>query len=221
MALLMHDQNPYAASPLPSSSHPIATEGEWPAQQTGLWRDGDLLVAQRQTNFPPVCPVSNLDAPAKVLAYFPWARKDLYPMQFGAVVGVLYFLSQVKHTVLKVPVTVANAQSRFWRLLIGTVSGVAALALLGLLFYLTMTQAQLPRKAGQTFLERDGKVLAVTAATFACVVTMALVLHGMPDPTKKLLVHGVRGEYIWLQGAHADYLARLPRYEGERPEGTA
>ncbi len=216
----MQQQNPYAPPQTADRGINLPASPQWPTDLAGLWRDGDWLVSRRNVDFPLVCPATNQPAATRAVAYFPWARKDLYPMRFGAVVGILYFLTQVKHMVLNVPITAADARRRFWRLFVGTLSGIAAIILIGVLFYVTTTQAQQPRKPGQTFLEQEGKVLAVTGAAFSCIVTMALVLHGMPDPTKKLFVHGVHGECIWLSGAHPDYLSRLPTYSGQRPQGT-
>lgn len=216
----MEPQNPYSSPLAVSGEASTFVGGEWPLEVGGLWRDEKFLVARRDASFPMVCPATNQPAIAKVAAYFPWARKDLYPLRFGLVVGALYYLTQVKHTLLQIPITAQDARSRTWRLIVGVVGGVGALVLIGLLFAITTNQAQMPRKAGQTFLEREGKVLVVTGCAFACIMTTALVLHGMPDPTKSLPVHGVWQEKIWLSGAHPDYLDRLTAYEGERPQGT-
>ena len=206
--------NPYA--PPLTTSKAAEVPGEWPPVEVGLWRDGAWLVARRDAKFPLVCPVTNEAAITRVPSYFPWAAKDLYPLRFGLVVGVLYYLTQVKHTLLLVPITSACQASRRWRLSVGCLAGLAALALLGFLFQ-TTTQQAVKRQPGLTFLQREGKVLTLTVATFGCIVLAALVLHGLPDPTKSLPVHGVLGVHIWLSGAHADFLQRLAPFAGERP----
>lgn len=213
----MNAPNPYATP----QAHGLISEAQrdWPAHVPGLWRAGDLLVATRQVEFPPFCPVTNEPAATKVTAYFPWSPKDLYPLRFGLIVGVLYWLSRVKHTLLLVPITARDQRSRTGRLLVGCTSGVLALILIGLLFYLT-TQQTAQRKPGQTFLEREGKVLMVTGAALGCLIVSLFVLHGMPDPTKSLLVREVRGDIIFLAGAHPSYLERLTRYDGPMPTAS-
>ena len=91
--------NPYA--PPLTESKAAEIPGDWPPGEVGLWRDGAWLVARRNANFPLVCPVTNEPAVTRVPSYFPWAAKDLYPLRFGLVVGVLYYLTQVKHTLLR------------------------------------------------------------------------------------------------------------------------
>ncbi len=193
----MSDDNPYAS---PQSEPLELPKGEWGGDFRDCWRDGALLVVCPTTVLPRRCVRSNEPAVGKPIRMAcdrtpPVLVLVLLPTMclFPPVILVYVLIALV----CKWSFTVRLPLGRSWRSRRRMAYGAglaAAFALIAILVWWGQTKA-------------NG---APWAAVIAAMVGLLAVIIWAVVRSVVLTQQRTRRGYVWLKGAHPDYLAQLP-----------
>ena len=163
-----------------------------PGVPEGAWRHGKILVARKGAQLPPRCVKTNEPATAWITKKFSWHHPILILLICaGLLFYVIFAIVLTKSGKLTIGLTDERLQRR--RILIG-LTWVTALGSLTGLF------------AGVASIEADGffAVLMLTFMVLALFSVVFGVFSRVLTPVK------ITDDYIYLRGAHPDFLKQLP-----------
>jgi hypothetical protein len=177
----------------------------------GLWRDGEMIIVQRyQHRFPQRCVMTNEvlvgPTPPIELDYLPnrWAW-SLFGKSIGRAIGRALYGERI---VLQAGISPAWQQRHWLHRVVGT-----AIVWIGALLAIPAAVVQ----SGSRFPDSQSASLAVLGALLM-VGFMGLIVGGIVVLllSPPLRVWAVEGQFVWLRGADASFIASLPAWQGPR-----
>jgi hypothetical protein len=178
-----------------------------------LWREGDVLVVERDRPLPDICWLSATSATRRISCWFHWSAEPFVPTQGGVVMvfeSLLYYFKDVSRARIEVPMADTLCRKRvlgwicLWLTVLCAVATVAAL-LLGQAWIDAMPKGP-ERQALDVW-----AIPAIALGGFALLACFAMLsYYGMPMPTARLRPVRITETHVRLSGAPPALLAMLP-----------
>jgi hypothetical protein len=187
--------NPYAAPQLPAGYQPVPAAG---GQLAGLWRQGNILVMHKAAPLPDICVKSNQPAQRRLKRNLHWHHPALALLiLIGILVYVVVALILTKRATIMLPLTEEWYARRQRRLLIAWSWGLVSLALIvgGIALAIQTDRGEFGLAALAGFISG---LAALIYGQYAC---------SLVRPKR------MTDQYIWLVGAHPDFLNRLEAWQ--------
>jgi hypothetical protein len=187
--------NPYAAPQQPAGYQLVPAPG---GQLAGLWRQGNILVMHRAAPLPDICVKSNLPAQRRLKRNLQWHHPALALLiLIGILVYVVVAVILTKRATIMLPLTEEWYARRQRRLLIAWSWGLVSLALIvgGIALAIQTDRGEFGLAALAGFVSG---LAALIYGQYAC---------SLVRPKR------MTDQYIWLLGAHPDFLNRLEAWQ--------
>lgn len=177
-----------------------------------LWREGNVLVVQRDRPLPDVCWLSATSATRRISCWFHWSPQTFAPTHGGVVMVVealIYYFKDVSKARIEVPMADSLCRKRvfgwicLWLAALTVVVTVPAL-LLGQLWIDAMPKGP-ERQTLDTWL-----IPAIALGGFVLLSCFAMLsYYRMPMPTARLKPVRITETHVWLSGAPPSLLDML------------
>lgn len=183
----------------PWQTPPVATQLPRGSGE-GIWRDGQLLVVQKQATLPPTCVKSNTPAHQLIERTFHWHEPWIYLLALLPVfVYLVVALAMRKKHELSVPMSEEASQARSKLIAFGWTMGVGGTLLATAGVFAMLLE-------GLNLIEMSWAIAAVIIGTL-------LVMAGVVVGSKAswiLRPKKMTTDMTWFSGAHPDFLLSLP-----------
>lgn len=193
---MSQNPNPYA-SPQYTGSAPVAPMGPAAA---GLWRQGDYLVIDKRIQLPDICLLTNEPARERQSVSYQYLPPSVRWLGAGfGLIGAAIAQAFAVNATVNMPVSDTVIGQR-WQAAIFGFGG----AILGIALFVGGCVAMANK------LEALG-IVGMLAGAVALIggIIAAVVLY------KQVQSYFINETHIWISGAHADYLNRLPHWPYE------
>lgn len=183
------DFNPYAA---PRAETKTIIEDMNLLEEGGLWRDGNLLVCRKGTEFPDQCLKCNAPAEGyRLKKSLSWHNPLWFVLAVSPLIYIIVALC-VRHTAkIRAPLCPRHRSKRRWTIAIGWIGSLAGL---GVIFL----GAPMPGQAG-------------TFTTIGAVVFLVFLLYGIIG-SNYLVPKRIDKNFAWLRKISPAFLAELPEW---------
>ncbi len=192
-------ENSPSATECPACGEPL-TANSSPSER--VWRDGRQLVMRQGSSLPYRCIKTNEPADDLLHRKLYWHHPALYVVVlFSPLIYVILAFVLRKKAEVEIPVCQRIRQRRGLAIILAWVFGLGSIGLL--IGGLILSDPQ--------FVGDAGVVIAFGGLAAGLIgVVVALQFAGLLAASK------ITDKYVWIKGAHAEYLDQLPDWPGER-----
>lgn len=196
--------NPYASPSMPGMAGMQGMNQYGSPNMGGLWREGQLLVMDRNARLPNVCVKSGQPAQRFLARNLTWQPPWLRAMAFifGWLVYVILVSNYGKKATIHVALTDEWFKKRTMFMLIGWIGSLGALVVGGGLFAIGMSNENGP--------------LVMIGLILGSVVLLVCSLLGIYG-SRIVWADLITDQHIWVGGVCEPFLQQLPQWTGGRP----
>jgi len=166
----------------------------------GLWRQGNLLVMEKEATLPNRCVKSNAPASRGLTRKLTWHHPAIYLV---VLINIIVYAIVAMIVQKRATIVVGLSDEWFARRRRAITIGWTALVLSGLLGCGGFMAAAINQEDG----------LAAIAAVVTVVLGLSGIIYGMVG-SRIVTPKRMTDTHIWLKGVHPEYLAELPEWDG-------
>ncbi len=167
-----------------------------------IWQDGHLLVMAKDAKLPYVCVKTNQPADRWLKRKLSWHHPAIYLTLFSPIIYIIVALIVQKRATIEVGLCEQRSKRRFWTLTTAWLLGFASIALVvfGIGFAANSRNGNNP----------TGPLMIIAGF-------LLLIVAGICGSTLSAIVTPAKitDDYVYLRGAHPEYLERFPEFPGE------